>query len=124
MIKRHVRCLIWLGDKLLLVRKNYGKGHWSLPGGGVEKGETPELAAKRETLEETDITVNEVKEIGNYLIDFEGNKIKVICFSAVALTADFKVDGQEISEANWFEKNSFPRPISETVNQVLAFWTI
>jgi hypothetical protein len=44
------------GDVLLLRRSakeaNYS-GHWALPGGGVEDGETPELAAAREAKEET-----------------------------------------------------------------------
>lgn len=43
------------GDVLLLRRSpdegNYG-GHWGLPGGGGEEGETPEQTARRESLEE------------------------------------------------------------------------
>ena len=47
------------GKVLLLKRKDkvpYG-GKWGFPGGGAEKGETPEEAAIRETAEETGIKV-------------------------------------------------------------------
>jgi hypothetical protein len=49
------------GDVLLLRRSakeaNYS-GHWALPGGGVEDGETPELGAAREAKEETGVDVD------------------------------------------------------------------
>ena len=42
-------------DKILLVKRAFepAKGEWSLPGGFIELGETPEDAAKRELVEET-----------------------------------------------------------------------
>lgn len=42
-------------DKILLMRRK-GQDHngeWGFPAGGIEKGETPEVAARRETEEET-----------------------------------------------------------------------
>ena len=45
-------------DSILLVKRaaDPGKGLWGLPGGFIEKGETPEAGAARELLEETNLT--------------------------------------------------------------------
>ena len=45
--------------KIVLVKRKYEplKGHWSLPGGMVEVGETLEAALTREMLEETGLSV-------------------------------------------------------------------
>ncbi|WVR18061.1 MutT/NUDIX hydrolase [Burkholderia phage Bm1] len=46
--------------KILLIRRAAGAGdwpgHWALPGGGIEDGETPEVAAARESEEEVSRT--------------------------------------------------------------------
>jgi len=43
--------------QLLLVKRaaEPGKGMWGLPGGFIEKGETPEMGAERELIEETNL---------------------------------------------------------------------
>jgi len=45
--------------RIILIRRKYEplKGHWSLPGGMVEVGETLEAALAREMLEETGLVV-------------------------------------------------------------------
>jgi 8-oxo-dGTP diphosphatase len=53
------RCMaIMENDQILLVRQTYrGQPVWTLPGGGLEPGETPAEAAVRETKEEVNLDV-------------------------------------------------------------------
>ncbi|MCR4263969.1 MAG: NUDIX domain-containing protein [Candidatus Roizmanbacteria bacterium] len=51
------------GDKLLVVYSE-SKGYWTPPGGGVEPGETVEVATIREVFEETNMRVLKQKIIG------------------------------------------------------------
>lgn len=46
-------------DEVLMVRSAYGKQKWSLPGGGLDRGETPRHAAVEEVLEESGIILEE-----------------------------------------------------------------
>lgn len=53
------------GDDLLLLKRpkwiKWGAGKWALPGGKLEKGETPVAAAIRETKEETRLDVRNLQ---------------------------------------------------------------
>lgn len=51
------RVLLKASDKVLLVQTWHGPGDWSLPGGGIHKNEEKTLAAVRELVEETTITL-------------------------------------------------------------------
>jgi len=55
------------GGKVLMVRRRVSEGElsWQFPAGAVEAGESMEEAAVRETLEETGLTVEAVKLIGD-----------------------------------------------------------
>ena len=44
-------------DRVLLVKRDYGKRNWVLPGGSVESGESPMEAVSREVEEETSLIV-------------------------------------------------------------------
>jgi ADP-ribose pyrophosphatase YjhB (NUDIX family) len=52
-------------NKILLVRRKDWRV-WDLPGGRVEKNESEEICAIRETLEETGFKIKVIKKIGAY----------------------------------------------------------
>lgn len=66
------------GDKILFLHRQDGKRHgntWAIPGGKLERGETPIQAAIRETFEETgfDFSKQKVEWLKTVYIQFPGN---------------------------------------------------
>jgi len=59
--------ILYMGKLVFIKRKNDPfKGHFALPGGFVEVGETVETAAVREAKEETGLDVDIIKLLGVY----------------------------------------------------------
>lgn len=106
---------IFKHDKVLLVRSLTNpryQDHWSLPGGLVDPGETPEQAAVREAIEEVGITCNINRLIGEVENNEDG--VHVSIFSADYNKGEITPLLDEISEARWFD-------IQEALAQPLAY---
>jgi predicted NUDIX family NTP pyrophosphohydrolase len=59
------------------------KAPWGIPKGSIDDGETPEAAARRETVEETGVVVTgELVDLGH--IDYTRSKKRVYCFAGPA----------------------------------------
>lgn len=62
--------------KILLLKSNMGsyKGHWDLPGGHLQKGETHIQGLKREVKEETGLVLKDVQKVfkNNRMTYFKG----------------------------------------------------
>jgi 8-oxo-dGTP diphosphatase len=67
-----VRVLVPRDDTVLLVRHRGGSRPWSLPGGGVDRGESLAEAARREVREEARLEVAPGHLLGVYHAVYEG----------------------------------------------------
>lgn len=81
-------------------------GHWSLPGGAVELGETLRHAAEREALEETGLRVKarDVLEVLDRIIPGEGGRVQyhyvLVDFLCEHLDGELHAGG-DVTEAVW-----------------------
>ena len=64
-LKQAVCAILMRGNSVLLIKRR-DIPVWVLPGGGIEPGELPEIAACREVLEETGFHVRIVRKIAEY----------------------------------------------------------
>jgi 8-oxo-dGTP pyrophosphatase MutT (NUDIX family) len=104
-----VRVLLIKDGKALLVRQTYIAG-WFLPGGGIERGETLEEAARREAREEVGAELGTLKLLGIYS-NFDGFKSD---HNALFLCTDFTRFGphdREIAEVRFFSLDTLPEDL-------------
>lgn len=103
--------LLALNDKgeVLLVRHSYGSGKWTLPGGGLKRGEQAHLALEREVAEELGCAVEQLKELGINHRTLHGAPCASHIFSA-RLIGQPDPDGREIAEAAFFPRDALPQP--------------
>jgi ADP-ribose pyrophosphatase YjhB (NUDIX family) len=75
-------------NQIVLVKRGIspGYGKWVIPGGFVDRGETVEQAAIRETLEETNLQVELNSLINVY--SYPGNTVIIVAFLAEAVTGN------------------------------------
>jgi 8-oxo-dGTP diphosphatase len=99
-------------DKILLVRKTYGN-RWDIPGGYVDRGESPASACEREVCEELglDRTVKRLLIHDWAPNDAEGDKVLYI-FDCGELGDDernIRLDSVEIDKTEWVTVNDLAR---------------
>lgn len=114
---RTVAAVIPIHDgKLALVRRGMRprKGSWVFPGGYVDQGETVEDAARRETWEETGLTVELDGLIGIY--SRSGEETVLIVYAGHVVSGTLQA-GEEEVDAAWFSPDALP-PIED-----LGFWS-
>lgn len=94
------------GDRFLLLKRK--DGFWEFPGGGVDWGENPEQAGKRETEEETGIQIGgPLRFLGvtSAVYEKQGNEKHSIYIVYIAETdKDDVVLGEEHDEYRWLNK--------------------
>lgn len=100
---------IRMDGMVLLIRKlqGMGAGLINAPGGRVEKGETPEAGAVRETQEELCVTPRNIKKAGELWFQFESG-YSLLCH--VYTGSDYTGTPTETPEAIplWFDEREVP----------------
>ena len=110
-----------LEGRLLLVRLSYGTDAWSLPAGGVRRGEDPERAARRELLEETGCEARAMTLLGVQEGTSFGAPSRAHVFAA-RISGNPRPDMREVVEARLFPPHSLPEPLNATTLRWLALW--
>ncbi len=117
-----VRVLVTSKNKILLQKTSYGLQKWSVPGGGVDRGESTIDAAVREMYEETGIVAPKasLEQIGKRSV--ANNRLgwpkMNVTFYHLECAPDvhFQIRHPlEIIELSWFSASTLPADISPTV---------
>lgn len=131
-----VSALVWREGRLLLMKRS-DNGHWGLPGGFVEPGESVAEAAVREVAEETGYRVELGSLVGVYsspqhsVVDYSKTgspqaqkpdaaeaakrsrgrvQIVNLCFHARALSAGEATTPEETLDMDFFDVKDLPEP--------------
>jgi len=115
-----VRCIIKNEGQILLIRMSYGLKRWTLPGGGVGRGETLEEAVIREVREEVGIEIKTLRKLGSVFFGEEYKRDTMWVFSAKVESREFKIDEFEILKAGWFSPDNLPEPLSDFIPHFLG----
>ncbi len=112
-----------LDGKALLVRRaiNPSWGKWVFPGGYMERGETVEEAAIRETMEEAGVVVGLKRLVGIY--SYHDSAVVVVVFEAGVIEGSPKA-GEECLETRLFAPDEIPweKLAFSSTRDALAAW--
>ncbi len=112
------------GDEILLARSGRFPGaFYSVLAGFVEAGESLEECVHREIMEETGITVTDIRYFGSQPWPFPNSLM--IGFTARHLSGEIVIDEKEIEDARWFRIGSLPEiPPGISIARKLIDWYV
>lgn len=113
-----IACFIWKNDKFLMMQRqgSHGTGSWSIPGGHLEIGENWEDCAKRETLEETGMHIQNTQllAVTNDIFAAENKHYVTIWLNADWLDGEPAIlEPNKCMALEWRTFQSLPSPLFE-----------
>ncbi|MCC7449085.1 MAG: NUDIX hydrolase [Anaerolineae bacterium] len=104
-------------DRILLVKRGVDpeRGKWALPGGFVDYGEDPTVAAIREAAEETglDIAITRLLDV-----TFPPTKVIVISYAAQVVSGSL-VAADDVDAVAWFTPVNLPELAFESTQRLI-----
>lgn len=128
MVKRPsigVGVIIKDGDRVLLMKRqnSHGAGTWSMPGGHLEYGESPEECAIREAEKEVGVSITDLtfRTITNDIFEEEEKHYVTIWIEGTYVAGEARIKSpREMSEVGWFSWNALPTPRFLPLEHLLA----
>lgn len=103
------------GRVLLGKRKNaHGEGAWAFPGGHLEFGESWEDCARRETVEEVGINIDNVRfgSVTNDIFEKEAKHyITIFLLADIGSGVVKTMEPDKCERWEWFDWNDLPQPL-------------
>ena len=114
---------VFRDDQLLLVRRvmNPGRARWALPGGYLDAGEDPRLAAAREAEEEAGVRVV-VREVVDVFANPPEDGGAVFVLYAADWTSGEPLPGDDADAAQFFARDALPPLAFASTHHVVARW--
>lgn len=103
--------------RILAVRVAYLTGEWTLPGGSVQRDETPHHAAERETLEETGIVAVATRAL---LVDARRRRSVSFVFAGEPRGGTLLPQPGEIAAVEWVSRDAI-RATSPHLERLLGW---
>lgn len=122
------RVIIIHDNRVLVLRDWLGTGVWSLPGGGLHRGEDPRAGAVREVKEEAGIALaaDQLNDLGRYKIRSSGTMTRYEVFWVKLVDEPtLHLQAGEIAGAQWIPLDELDvTPLSDSARALLqAFST-
>ncbi len=106
-----VDIIIRQGNSIVLIERRNEPVGWALPGGFVDYGESLETAVAREALEETGLTVSNLKQFGAYSDPQRDPRQHNISFVFTAEGKGELQGGDDAASAKFFDLDDLPSPL-------------
>lgn len=116
-----VRLILERDGQVLLVKHSYRRS-WYLPGGGVQRGEGVEAAARREAAEEVGATLGDLRLLGVFSNFTEFKSDHIVLFACDDLKLQ-ETRSYEIEARRFFPMGDLPDDVSPgTRRRIREYW--
>jgi len=103
-----VDIIIEIEDKIVLIERKNPPHGWALPGGFVDYGESFEVAAVREALEETSLTVSNLQQFKTYSDPSRDARQHTASTVYIATGSEHPVAADDAVRAGLFSEHELP----------------